>query len=83
MSTDVSNAGAVLRLAIPASQTAAKEMWTTHLAKDAGGAIVAATCRVLAGGTYVELFATAAGGGFSVTAGDNTEAHGQISFEVS
>lgn len=74
--------GGVLRLAIPASLVAAKEMWTTYIAKDNGGAYVPAIARVLAAGTYVELFSTAAGGNFAATAANNTEVHGQITFEV-
>lgn len=80
--TDVS-AGAVLRLAIPGSNTAAQTMYGIHRATDAGGTPVAALCRVLASGTYVELYADMNAGNWTITAADNTTTQGQITFEIS
>jgi hypothetical protein len=76
------SAGAVLRLAIPGGYVAARSTYGVHRAGDAGAATVAAICRVNAAGTYVELFPTAAGGTWAVTAGNNTSTQGQITFEV-
>ena len=80
-STDVS-AGSVLRLAIPGGYTAAREAYGVYRATDAGAAAVAAVCNVLASGTYVQLFATMGGTAWTITAGDNTNTQGTLTFEV-
>mgnify|MGYP001565848934 FL=1 len=78
--TDVT-VGGVLRLAIPGSFVAAKHTEGVYRALDAG-VQAAALCRVQASGTYIELFATIAGGTFAVTAADDTTCRGALAFEV-
>jgi hypothetical protein len=80
-STDVT-VGGVLRLAIPGGFTANVGMDGFHRAIDAGGAAVAAMCRVTAGAAFVELYATANAGNFGVTAADDTTVVGGLDFEV-
>lgn len=80
--TDVSNAGAILRLKVPLGLTIAKTMTAVGIAKDNGGAEAAAIVQAVAGNAYIELYATIAGGGFAVTAADNTRVFGQITFEI-
>jgi len=81
ISSDVS-AGSVLRLAIPGGLTAAQIAYGTYRVSDAGAAHVIGLCRVLAGDAYVELYPTAAGGAFAITAADNTQVQGTFTFEV-
>jgi hypothetical protein len=75
-------AASALRLAIPATNTAAKTMYGSHRAGDAGAATVMAVCRVVATAGYVEMFANGAAGNWTITAGNNTSTQGQITFEI-
>lgn len=82
LQTDVSNAGVSLRIAIPGGFTCATT--TRHLitSVDAGGAAVVGLAIITAAATFIECFATVAGGGFGITAGDNTAVIGVATFEV-
>lgn len=80
--TDVSNAGVTLRLAIPGGFTCAAETQQFVRAKDNGGAYVVGLAIVAAGATYIEFFATVAAGTFALTAADNTDVFGCVTFEV-
>ena len=81
--TDVSNAAVTLRLAIPGGFTsAARVQRGIGAAVDAGGVRVTALVEVTAGATFVTLYATLAGGGFAITAADDTAVFGTITFEV-
>lgn len=82
VNSDVS-AGSVLRLALPAGVTAAATMNGFHEARDAGGAAAIATCRVVSGQTYIEIYPTVGTGGtWTITAADNTATTGQLTFEM-
>jgi hypothetical protein len=79
--TDVSNAGVTLRIAIPGGFTCAKTVQQLIRIVDAGtsavGLAIASTSS-----TFIECFATVGAGGFSITAADNTYVIGQVAFEV-
>jgi hypothetical protein len=81
--TDVSNAGVTLKMAIPGGfVSAARVQRGIGVAADAGGARVAALVEVTASARVIDLYATLAGGGFAITAADNTAVFGTILFEV-
>lgn len=82
--TDVSNAGATLKIAIPGSFVGAsgRTQSLLHVASDAGGAKTIALAEVTSGASVVNLYKDLAGSGFSLTAGDNTQVFGTLVIEV-
>lgn len=80
--TDVSAAAAHLRLAIPGGFTAARQIHQPFQAIDAAGAAVTGLARVVAAGTFVELYSTMNAGAWTITAADNTAVRGMLTFEV-
>jgi hypothetical protein len=81
--TDVSNAGVTLKIAIPGGFIgAARVQSMVGYASDNGGALVPALVQIASGGTVVTCSATLAGGGFAITAADNTRVFGTLVFEV-
>ena len=79
--TDVSDAGVSLRITLPGGFTAAHRIRTPIRIVDAGVAAIAYAL-VTEGTTYIECFATAAGGGFGITAADDTNVAGCLAIEV-
>jgi hypothetical protein len=79
--TDVSNAGAVLRITIPNGMTCATDIQFPIRILNAGVSAVGLAV-VQAGNTFIECFATIGAAGFSITAADDTYVIGAIFFKV-
>lgn len=72
-----------LNIAIPNGYVAAKDMRGCHFAQDNAAAQVAALCRVVAGGTNIILYSTAAAGAWTNTGGaNNTSVQGTFTFAI-
>jgi hypothetical protein len=80
--TDVSATPANLLAAIPGGFIAARGTRTMIQVINAGGTAAVGVALVQAGGTSILFASTAAGGGWTTTAGDNTYLFGQITFEI-
>jgi len=83
--SDVSDAGAVLRATIPGGYAAAGTDWGTHVCrvKDGAGATVAGSLAWSSAGTYISIFSDITGlTGFGVTTGDNTAVLLSVQIEV-
>ena len=82
--TNVSNAGALLRLVVPGGFTIGGVGTITALTRssDAGAATVVGASRATAGTTYVEMRSTISGLGYALTAGNNTQTAGAIEFPL-
>lgn len=80
--TDVSNAGVTLNIKIPGGFTCATQAVQPILSTNAGAAPALAFALITAGGTTINCFATAAGGGFGITAADNTNVSGCVCIEI-
>jgi hypothetical protein len=78
--TDVS-AGATLRIALPGGFTCNKEVLVPIRIVDNGTSGIG-LAQVVASGTQIICYASAAAAGFAVTAADNTNVQGQIEIEV-
>ena len=78
--TDVS-AGAILRIAIPGGYTAARRTRTPISVRD-NGTYGTGFAIVKPSQAYVECVASQAAANFAITAGDNTDVNGEITFEV-
>lgn len=82
VNTDVSNAAVSLRIAIPGGFICATEVQPFIRVFDAGGAAAVGLAIVASAGTVIQCFATVAGGGFGITAADNTNVIGLVCFKV-
>jgi hypothetical protein len=84
ITTDVSSAGAILRIAVPGGFTIASGVNCQNLIRvsDAGAAAAAGVCYAQGGVAYLQLYADLASTGFASTTGDNTSVIGQISFPI-
>jgi hypothetical protein len=80
--TDVSAAPARLMITIPGGFTAAKRMRNLIQVVDAGAVATVGVALVNASSTTIDLFASISGTAWTATAGDNTNARGEITFEV-
>ena len=82
--TNVSTAGALLRLLVPGGYTIGGVGTLTELMRsaDAGAATTTGASRATAGTTYIEMRSTISGLGYAVTASNNTQVAGAIEFPL-
>lgn len=66
VTTSVSNAGVILRIAMPNGATSAVDQYGFQRAGDGGAATTAGLYRSLASASRIEVFATSAGAGWSI-----------------
>lgn len=82
--SNVSNAGALLRLLIPGGFTIGGVGTITRLIRcaDAGAANVVGLARATAGATYIEMRSNILGAAWAATSGNNTGCGGDIEFPL-
>lgn len=82
--TDVSAAAAHLRIAVPGGYVIKTGVDTRAIimVSDAGAATVTAQAIAAGGLRFIQLYATIAGGAWTITAADNTDVYGEIVFQV-
>jgi hypothetical protein len=80
--TNVSAAPADLILTIPGGFTAAGTVYQPIQVVNAGGTAAIGIARAVSAATEIRFQSTAAGGGWTLTAGNNTTVRGAIAFEV-